>query len=228
MKLYIIRHAQSQDNLDGLQSGDRGLTDLGRRQAEAAASALGDTPIQRLYASPTRRTVQTACIIADRLRLSPVLRADICERGWLFDEPGLTAGGLRALCDKVELGPEFSPEVGWAAGRTGESQDELYDRAHRVLRSLRADHPNGSGTVALVSHAYFSAYLISVALGFSRQQVETSWLRLYNCGIAHLEFRDHATMLWYLNAHGHLGAPAAGADRDGRDDRPGKRSLLTV
>jgi phosphoserine phosphatase len=188
-----------------VRTGDLGLTDLGRRQAEATAEFLRNTPIDRLYASPTQRTVETACIIANQLDLNPVLRSDICERGWLFDEPGLTGTELRDLCSRVELGPEFDPERGWAADRPDESPHEMYERAQAVLQSLRAEHPNDSGSVALVTHAYFSGYLMSVALGFSREQVESYWLRMSNCGISHLQFTDHATMLLYMNAHAHIG-----------------------
>ena len=205
MKLYIIRHGQSEANVEMVKTGDRGLTDLGRRQAEATAEWLRDTPIDLLYASPTQRTVETACIIASRLGLPPVLRSDICERGWLYDEPGLTGTELRELCSRVELGAEFDPHRGWAADRAEESKHELYDRAQAVVRSLRSDHPNGSGSIAVVTHAYFSGYLMSVALGFTREQVQSHWLRMSNCGISHLEFKDHATMLWYMNADAHIG-----------------------
>ncbi|TVQ96503.1 MAG: histidine phosphatase family protein [Spirochaetaceae bacterium] len=205
MKLYIIRHGQSEDNVAMRQAGDSRLTSLGRQQAEATAEALRDTPIDRLYASPTRRTVETACIIGNALGLPPVLRADICERGRLFDEPGLTAGELRELCSNVQLGSDFAPDRGWAADFDGETPDEMYVRAVSVVQSLRQEHPNGTGSVAMVTHAYFSGYLMSVALGFTREQVQTNWLRMYNCGISHLEFKDHATMLWYLNSHAHVG-----------------------
>ena len=205
MKLYIIRHGQSEDNVAMRQAGDSRLTSVGRLQAEATAEALRSTPIDHLYASPTRRTVETACIIGSRLGLSPVLRGDICERGHLFDDPGLTGSELQDLCANVQLGPEFLADRGWAADFPGETLDEMYNRAGSVVQSLRHDHPNGSESVALVTHAYFSGYLMSVALGFSREQVETNWLRMNNCGISHLEFKDHATMLWYMNAHAHIG-----------------------
>lgn len=97
---------------------------------------------------------------------------------------------MAQLCPGLCVGPEFAPDSGWARDRNVESGDELYQRAQGVLHSLRAEYPNGSGTVAL---------------GFSRRQVETNWLRMYNCGISHLEFKDHATMMWYLNAHSHIG-----------------------
>ena len=207
MKLYIIRHGQSKDNAEAIQFGDRGLTQLGVQQALATAEALTDIPIDTLYVSPTRRTLETACILSKALPLTPIVRADICERNWLYDEPGLSSREMAELCAGLCVGPEFAPDSGWARDRNVESGDELYQRAQSVLLSLRAEHPNGSGTVALVTHAQFSGYLISVALGFSRRQVETNWLRMYNCGISHLEFRDHATMMWYLNAHSHIGAP---------------------
>ncbi|TVQ37506.1 MAG: histidine phosphatase family protein [Spirochaetaceae bacterium] len=204
MDLYIVRHGQSQDNAAAVQTGDSCLTDLGRRQAAATAEAFRQIAIDRLYVSPAQRAIETASAISDTLDLLPVARADICERGWLYDQPGLSGRQMRQLCNRLQIGPEFPRDRGWAADRDSETADELYCRALHVVHSLRAEHPNGSGSVVLVSHAQFAGYLISAALGFSREQVETNWLRIYNCGISRLEFRDHATMMWYLNAHGHV------------------------
>ena len=78
MRLLLIRHGQSQANLDGIIQGDDDpLTDLGRRQADLAGRHLATTrEIDYLYASPLARARETAVIIGRHLGLSPVFDRD--------------------------------------------------------------------------------------------------------------------------------------------------------
>ncbi|HEX2513472.1 MAG TPA: histidine phosphatase family protein, partial [Chloroflexota bacterium] len=57
MRLYLVRHAQSEANagLPGATRDSR-LTELGRRQAEAVAQCLARHRIGRVLASPYVRT----------------------------------------------------------------------------------------------------------------------------------------------------------------------------
>jgi broad specificity phosphatase PhoE len=70
MKLYFVRHGESQANLlhefsnRGLRHG---LTDRGRQQATALAEKLEGLSITRLYSSPLLRAIETAEILACRL-----------------------------------------------------------------------------------------------------------------------------------------------------------------
>jgi broad specificity phosphatase PhoE len=58
--LYVVRHGQTAANAAGqlLGRADVPLTDIGRRQAEALASALG--PVDRVVTSPLQRARDTA------------------------------------------------------------------------------------------------------------------------------------------------------------------------
>src|SRR3954469_13476278 len=63
MRLLLLRHGQTHGNTAGaLDTAVPGLdlTDLGHRQAEAAARALGDQGVDRIYVSTLTRTHQTA------------------------------------------------------------------------------------------------------------------------------------------------------------------------
>ncbi len=72
MILYCVRHGESVYNAEGRIQGrlDVPLSELGRRQSAAAAAALAGLPIDALYASPLRRAMETAEIIADALALT--------------------------------------------------------------------------------------------------------------------------------------------------------------
>jgi len=72
MRLLLVRHAQTQSNVAGaLDTAVPGaaLTDLGRRQADAAAAVLADHGVVSVHASTLVRTQQTAQPLARRLGL---------------------------------------------------------------------------------------------------------------------------------------------------------------
>ena len=61
MLLHLICHAQSEANAGVSGAGrDCSLTDLGRRQADAAGARLAELGVDRVLASPYVRTLQTA------------------------------------------------------------------------------------------------------------------------------------------------------------------------
>ena len=90
----LVRHAESEWNhYFGSFRIDAGIPDpvltrAGQTQAEALAADLRGEPFRRILASPYRRALQTACIIADVLRLpieiEPLVRercAFSCDQG---------------------------------------------------------------------------------------------------------------------------------------------------
>jgi len=79
MHLYLVRHGQSHVNLEEWESGntDEGLTELGRKQAQALAQWLINQPlsIDTIYASSMRRARETAAAVAAAYHL-PVRHDD--------------------------------------------------------------------------------------------------------------------------------------------------------
>ena len=72
MKLYFVRHGESQANILHQISNRglvHGLTRKGREQAVALARRLQDRSITRLYSSPLLRAVETSIIVATQLGL---------------------------------------------------------------------------------------------------------------------------------------------------------------
>ena len=92
--MILVRHGESEFNVHFNRTridpgiADPALTEAGRLQAAAAAERLQDHGVARLLASPYRRALETAEIIADRLRLpiavEPLVRercAFVCDIG---------------------------------------------------------------------------------------------------------------------------------------------------
>ena len=56
---YLIRHGQKNKNI-----GNPGLTDLGKKQAKLTGQYLSSFKIDKIFNSPSKRTLETATIIA--------------------------------------------------------------------------------------------------------------------------------------------------------------------
>lgn len=93
-RLLVVRHGQSEWNAVGRWQGraDPPLTTEGRRQAAAAARALGT--FDGVVSSPLQRAAETAAILAEYLGIGPVLTdPDLMERD-AGEWQGLTRGQI--------------------------------------------------------------------------------------------------------------------------------------
>ena len=113
MTVWFLRHGQSQANLEGRFAGrrdDSPLTELGRRQALAAAAAL-PSGISWIVCSPLGRATETAELIRDELGIEPSVEID--ERLAGHDMGAATGIPKRALSAKemVELYGAEDPDA---------------------------------------------------------------------------------------------------------------------
>ncbi len=107
-RILLVRHGESTWNAGGRWQGraDPPLSELGVRQAQVAAEAVGAAGVTRVFASPLRRASQTATIVAGALGIAVEEDPRLMERdagewtgrtrteiedGW----PGFLAGGRR-------------------------------------------------------------------------------------------------------------------------------------
>lgn len=145
--VYLARHAESDWNAENRFQGhsDRPLTEVGRAQARALADELAETLLDAVYASPLRRALETAEIVATRKGLPIVTLPDLRE---------VDVGGWAGL-SREEVEARFPNAFHrWVGGGEGWEDGESYaDMAARVIAEVRriaARHPNGS--VLVVSH----------------------------------------------------------------------------
>jgi len=141
--LLLVRHGQSEWNVEGRMQGQTAhvpLTERGHAQAAAAAAELAGLTPGALVSSDLLRAVQTAehCARATGLPLSttPELREQ--AYGVLEGRPS------RELWDVVDW-----TDPHWVADG-GESLAQLHARVAAYLDRLRADPP--ARVVALVTH----------------------------------------------------------------------------
>jgi broad specificity phosphatase PhoE len=148
MRLLLIRHGQTIDNVNGaigtVVPGPV-LTELGQEQAAAIPAALGGEAIDAIYASTMQRTVLTATPLAESLGL-PITVLDGLQE--------VAAGDLEAQSSKEAIRGYMGTIVSWwqdSSARIpgGESGDEFFARFTDAIGIATADR---EGTVVVFSH----------------------------------------------------------------------------
>jgi probable phosphoglycerate mutase len=147
MRLLLLRHGQTHGNTAGaLDTAVPGLdlTELGQRQAEAAARALADRGIEEIFVSPLTRTRQTAAPLASLLGIEP------------FELDGLreiSAGDFEMAADHDAIAGYIGTVADWIECRYdtrmpgGESGVEFLGRYDAAVAEIdravaRAGHQN--------------------------------------------------------------------------------------
>lgn len=149
MRLLLLRHGQTFGNtvgaLDTAFPG-LGLTDLGHRQAEAAARALADRPLAGLYVSSLTRTHQTAVPIGRTHDLESRILDGLREVSAGDNEMGTSPEAVESYIGTVGAWIERRYDVRMPGGESGFEFLERYDDA---VGSILDD---GHETAILVSH----------------------------------------------------------------------------
>lgn len=181
LELLLVRHGESEGNRDRMFTGHgpSPLTERGRRQAEAVASALASPRPDAVYVSDLPRARMTAAPLCERAGVEPVVSADIRERdmgafvGITFDEvQARFPEGWAAL---VARDVDYCPPG-------GESHRACGDRVARFLVGLRERHPEGR--VVVVSHGVAIHHMLRHLLGHADHGV---LFVTDNCSVHRLE-----------------------------------------
>ena len=161
-RIYLIRHGATTLSAEDRFAGavDVDLSDGGREQARLLGERLAEDPIEAVYASPMKRTVETASLVGAPHRKTPIARdglREIAHGRW----EGLT---------RREVESRFSAEyAAWEedpftfAPEGGESGVSVMARALPVLREIVVAHAGRSA--AVVSHKATIRLLLCSLLG---------------------------------------------------------------
>lgn len=186
-RLYLVRHGQSAGNAEGRFGGHSPtpLSDLGREQAIATATALSKEKIDAIYSSDLLRAVQTASPLAELLDL-PVNKSKAFRERHVGVLEGLT----------FDESKESYPEDYYALiNRSvhhvitkGESYRDLLRRATAELHAILRE--NRGKRVAVFSHTGAICFMTLHLMGaIHRHTKNTPWLVTSNCGINRFEVR---------------------------------------
>jgi probable phosphoglycerate mutase len=149
MRLLLLRHGQTHGNTSGaLDTAFPGLdlTELGVRQAQAAARVLHSTGIDGLYVSPLVRTQQTAAPLTELTGLEPVVLDGLRE---------IAAADYEMATDEDSILGYIGTVADWIEGRFdtrmsgGEDGHEFLARYDAAVAEIVAA---GHRTAVAVSH----------------------------------------------------------------------------
>jgi broad specificity phosphatase PhoE/ribonuclease HI len=160
-RLLMLRHGQTEHSAQRRYSGraDLPLTELGERQAAAAAARLANTNgVAAVVSSPLRRARQTAEPVADALGVPLTVHDGLIETDFGAWE-GLTFAEARDR--DPDLHTRWLTDTSLAPPG-GESMDAVHRRVRRVRDQLISEH--GAATLIVVSHVTPIKALLRMAL----------------------------------------------------------------
>ena len=181
MKLYVIRHGESETNRTKHWTGwlDVALTDRGEREAEELRPMLSNIKFDKIYSSDLTRAKKTAeiaipgCVYEE----TPLIR-EVC----LGNLEGTPIEGL-SDDERISISKNGYADFG------GETYEELMARAESFLSTVAE---LDCECVAAFSHGGFLRTVIDIAVGM---RLPRSKVICNNCATVILEYKNGQ---WYL------------------------------
>lgn len=216
MQLYLIRHAESENNARPLHQRveDPGITAVGRLQADYLALWTRTMRIDTLITSPFLRTLQTTRAIVNTTPQRVHVWHNVYERGGCYrgHGPGACEGRpglgrhdiLRHATEKPDncLIDATIDDSGWWGGRPREQDHEVEARAKVVAARLIETFGARGETVVAVIHAEFKRFLMAELL---RDFVDAHQLGpMRNTGISKINYDGHRWQFDWFNSVSHL------------------------
>jgi len=185
-RLLVIRHGETVWNAEHrfTTRSDVPLSETGIRQAEAAATNLAATAIDRIYSSPLQRALRTAETIAAS---QAACRIEVDPRLTEID-----AGPFDGkTTEELEAGPLAEAFAGWHTDGDPVFPEgtETFDHALERITAFFADHHDEPGTTLIATHGSLARLIVSShLLAAPPPQHRRLWLD--NCHLAVVEQRD--------------------------------------
>lgn len=199
-RFILLRHGQTAMSAAKQYSGRANpeLTELGKKQALAAAQALADTHIDAVVCSPLRRCQQTAAAVVKGRDLRVETVDDLIEVDF-----GRWEGKTFAEADAAdpELHARWLKDTSVACPG-GESLRAVHRRVSAARRELQQRY--AGQTILVVSHVNPIKSFVRQALDSGPQTPNHLFLEL--ASLSEVEFFEGGSTLHRFNDVGHLGA----------------------
>ncbi|HEY2766212.1 MAG TPA: bifunctional RNase H/acid phosphatase [Pseudonocardiaceae bacterium] len=199
-RMLLLRHGQTEYSAQRRYSGHRDLplTEMGERQAAAAAARLAITDgVAAVISSPTLRARQTAKPVADALGVALNVNDGLIETDFGAWE-GLTFAEARER--DPDLHARWLTDTSIAPPQ-GESMDAVHRRVRRVRDQLIAEY--GRATLVVVTHVTPIKALLRMALDAGPALFYRLHLDLASLSIAEF-FPDGPASVRLVNDTSHL------------------------
>jgi len=191
-KLILARHGETMWNVEKVFRGraDVGLDDVGIKQAELLGKYLSNWELEAIYASPIRRALETANIVARYQKVSVRIAEGLTD--FDFGEwQSLSEQQVRRLYPDLFNEWHNNPDKVRMPG--GESLEDVRRRAVEVVNDIVSRH---QGNVLLVSHRVVIKVLICYLLG-----LDNSHFRNINQDVGGITIFDYVDGRFVLTRH---------------------------
>lgn len=201
MKLYLIRHGQTERNVKSNQfvgqSSNEPLTDFGKKQAELLGKRFRRDKLvfDKVYSSPYDRA-KTTCLIS--CKQEPIIADELREysTGEAEDKNRAEVFTYDAVMEMVGLGMHFGH-------KGGETLYEVEKRAAKWLYQVMQEYQNTEYKIAAFSHGMTIKTIMHYIMEFDQKM---TWrINLDNTSITHFEFKLGQWFLNGVNDTRHLG-----------------------
>ncbi len=177
MELYIIRHAESENNAgpEDERTEDPSLSPLGYQQAECLVNRIRHLRPTRILVSPFLRTLETIEPYIRKTGQVTEAWIDIHEQGGVMagvgednyeGRPGMKRSEIELKIPGIQIGNRIDEE-GWWKSRPWEDYQSTQTRAERVCEELYKDFAHSSERVLLITHGMFMRFLVGAFLKLS-------------------------------------------------------------
>lgn len=197
--LTLLRHAESQGNVENLVQGhiDMPLTARGREQASHLTSfwQQQNVSFDLIISSPLVRAHQTAEIIAAGLG-APLELDPIWEERYFGKLEGIPFDEVRQSIPEVDFFHPYYP-----VGEDGETHMDLYLRAVKAIQSLLHRH---AGRYLVVSHGAMLNTILYAIIGITPQgHYHSPRFRFDNACFADLTYNPERRQWLFLSLNNH-------------------------
>lgn len=166
MRLYLIRHGETEHNKNRLIQGhaEVPLNDAGISQVAQLAQRMADLPLDEIQASDLRRTAMTASIVAAHTGAPIMWEPRFRER-----DPGELTNKTYEEAMAFFTDPDYHPPG-------GESVPDFVRRVESGFSNLVATQGTSDKYIAVICHGMVCAAFLRICLGYSLEQVaEIRW-----------------------------------------------------
>ena len=183
MKVYVIRHGESQYNKEGLYTGwtNVPLTEKGEADARRAGALLDGVSFDKIYSSDLKRAMNTAEIAIPNC---------VCETNEKFREINVGNMAGRLISESTDEEKSFYGNVGYKE-KGGESRAEFAERVKSAMKELEElDYER----IAIFCHGGWLRTSLDAVMGCftSRDKIICR-----NCAMAVFEYNGR---IWRLNS----------------------------
>lgn len=179
--IYLVRHGEKVRTI-----GDPPLSKVGIKQAEHAGIYLHKFSIDAIYASPLRRTQETAQFISKHTGISFTVEKGLRERMNWGDNPSQTMDEFVNEWERSSNNRTFIPTSGDSSQKAGERLEQV------IRKAIKQDHEN----IVLVAHGGIITDFLRNA--FEEHQLEALYkdfsklrdIAIKECSITILSVKD--------------------------------------